>query len=386
MAQFSIPCSVYRGGTSRGLYFLKKDLPLDAAEKNRIFLTGIDSYNPSQVNGLGGGTSSTSKVCVVGPSQHEGADIDWTFYQLGVGSPVVDDTGTCGNLMAGVCAFAIDEGLVRVNPGQTTASINVYNTNIDKIIRMEAPVIDGKAKVSGNHAIPGVAGTGAKMHLSIMEPGGEQTGSILPCGAKSAVTVRGRSCAVTFFDLINPFVFIAASDMGLSGTEPLRELADNHELLDTLNALRERFAVLSGIAANEEEARIKKPNVPKIAMIAPPATYTATNGEVVKGGAVDLLVKVVSLGKFHRTSPGSGLYNLAAASLIPGTVPFAIAGFQPGTFEKMVRIGHPEGVVEVKTVLHEDGTRVASVGMERTARRIMRGEIFIPEQEIKNRL
>ena len=117
MSQFSIPCSVYRGGTSRGLMFHKKDLPADAQARNRIFLEGIDAYNASQVNGLGGTTSSTSKVCVIAPPSVEGVDGDWTFYQVGTGEAVVDDKGTCGNMMAAVGAFMVDEGLVKVLPG-----------------------------------------------------------------------------------------------------------------------------------------------------------------------------------------------------------------------------------------------------------------------------
>ena len=133
MSQFSVPCSVYRGGTSRGLFFQKKDLPEDVAARNRIFLEAMDSDNPSQVNGLGGTTSSTSKVCVVSPSEREGVDVDWTFYQLGVGVAVVDDKGTCGNLMSGVGAFAVDEGLVKLDPQATMADVYVYNTNIKNL-------------------------------------------------------------------------------------------------------------------------------------------------------------------------------------------------------------------------------------------------------------
>lgn len=380
MAQFSIPCSVYRGGTSRGLYFLAKDLPRDDAERDRVFLTAIDSYNPSQANGLGGTTSSTSKVCVVAPSSRPGADVDWTFYQLGVAKPVVDSKGTCGNLMAGVGAFAVDQGLVPVALDKEVVTVNVYNVNIDKIIRMKVPVCNGRARVSGDYAIPGVLGTGAMMRLSIMNPGGELTGSQLSLGQKTTVPHGGKEYSATFSDLINPFIFIAAADLGLNGTEPLHDVAANQPLLDTLNAVRDKVAVLCGIARDEQEAREKKPNVPKIAMIAPPADYVTTGGETIRAGEVDLLIKVVSLGKFHRTSPGSGMYNLAATALLPGTVPYAAAGFAPGVTEKIIRIGHPEGVVEVRAVLNPDGS-IASVGMERTARLIMRGEIFVPESK-----
>ena len=379
MSQFSVPCSVYRGGTSRGLFFQKKDLPEDVAARNRIFLEAMDSDNPSQVNGLGGTTSSTSKVCVVSPSEREGVDVNWTFYQLGVGVAVVDDKGTCGNLMSGVGAFAVDEGLVKLDPQATMADVYVYNTNIKKVLRMEIPVVNGKAKVQGDYAMPGVVRPGAMIRVSILQPGGEMTGKQLLLGAKSAVKTEKAEYEATFSDLINPFIFLAGQAVGLTGAESHKAVATNQAVLDELNLIRDKVAVLAGMAADEEEARVKKPNVPKIAVIAPAQDYVTTDGETVKRDEVDILVKVVSMGKLHRTSPASGLYNLAATSLLAGTVPNKVAGFAAGEKERLVRIGHPEGVVEVRVTLTDDGEKVAKVGLERTARRIMRGEVYIPE-------
>lgn len=379
MPQFSVPCSVYRGGTSRGLYFQKKDLPEDAADRNRVFLEAMDAENPSQVNGLGGTTSSTSKVCVVSPSTREGVDVDWTFYQLGVGVAVVDDKGTCGNLMSGVGAFAIDEGLVKVEPQATMADVYVYNTNIKKTLRMEIPVVNGKAKVQGDYAMPGVVRPGAMIRVSILEPGGEMTGKQLLLGKMTTVKTDKATYEATFSDLINPFIFLAGTAVGLTGAEAHKAVASNQAILDELNLIRDKVAVTAGMAADEEEARTKKPNVPKIAVIAPAQDYVTTDGETIKKEDVDILVKVVSMGKLHRTSPASCLYNLASTSLLAGTVPNKVAGFAAGVKEQMVRIGHPEGVVEVRVTLTDDGEKVAKVGLERTARRIMRGEVYIPE-------
>ena len=379
MSQFSIPCSVYRGGTSRGLFFHKKDLPVDTQARNRIFLEGIDCYNPSQVNGLGGTTSSTSKVCVISPSEREGVHVDWTFYQLGVAEAVVDDKGTCGNLMAGVGAFAIDEGLVPVDPAADVADVFVYNTNIKKVLHMEVPVIQGKAKVSGDYHMPGVVKPGAMFRVSIVKPGGEMTGKLLLKGPKTDITTATAAYEVTFADLINPFIFLPGQAVGLIGNESQRTVADNQTVLDELNLIRDKVAVVTGMAASEEEARYKKPNVPKIAVVSPAQDYVTTGGESISKDEVDVLVKVVSMGKLHRTSPASCLYNLAATSMLPGTIPNQIAGFPPGIKERMVRIGHPEGIVEVCVTLTNDGENVSRVGMERTARRIMKGELFTPE-------
>ncbi|HWR30100.1 MAG TPA: PrpF domain-containing protein [Negativicutes bacterium] len=378
MSQFSIPCSVYRGGTSRGLFFQKKDLPEDATARNKIFLEGIDCYNPSQVNGLGGTTSSTSKVCVISPSSHEGADADWTFYQLGVAEAVVDDKGTCGNLMAAVGAFVVDEGLAVVDPAAEMAEVFVYNTNIKKMLQMEIPVINGKAKVGGDYLMPGVVKPGAMFRVSIMNPGGELTGKQLLLGSKSEVKTDKATYGVTFSDLINPFVFLAGTDVGLSGDESHKEVAANQAILDELNLIRDKMAVIAGMAKTEQDARQNKPNVPKIAVISPAQDYVTTGGELIRKEDVDILVKVVSMGKLHRTSPASCLYNLAATTLLEGTIPNQVAGFQTDLKDRMVRIGHPEGIVEVRVTLTEDGQKVAKVGMERTARRIMKGEIYTP--------
>ncbi len=380
MPQSSVPCSVYRGGTSRGLMFHQKDLPADANERNRIFLAGIDAYNPSQVNGLGGTTSSTSKVCVIAPSAREGVDGEWTFYQVGTGEPVVDDKGTCGNMMAAVGAFMVDEGLVKPDPGADVATVVVYNTNIRKKLHMEVPLIHGKARVSGDYAMPGVAQTGAMLRVSIVAPGGEMTGRQMLLGRTTDIATPKRSYSVTFSDLINPFIYLSGADLGLAGGESHQEVAGNQTVIDELNLIRDRMAVAAGMAQDEQDAHRNRPNVPKIAVIAPPQDYMTTAGEPIRKDETDILIKAVSMWKLHRTCPASGLYNLASIALMEGTVANRIAGFAPGTREKMVRIGHPEGIVEVMVRLSADGTCVESVGMERTARRIMKGELFIPEK------
>jgi 2-methylaconitate cis-trans-isomerase PrpF len=166
--------------------------------------------------------------------------------------------------------------------------------------------------------------------------------------------------------------------VGLTGTEPSGEVATNEELLDELNLIRDNTTVLAGMAKNAAEAKNNSPAVPKIAMVAPPKDYVTTTGEFIESREVDILVKVLSMGRLHRTSPASGLYNLAAATLLPGTIPNQISCIAKGVQEQVVRIGHPEGVVEVRVTLTADGTGLASVGMDRTARRIMKGELFVP--------
>ena len=375
MSQFSITCSVYRGGTSRGLFFRKSDLPDDIELRNLIFMTGIDSYNPSQINGLGSGTSHTSKVCVISPSLMKEVDVEYTFYQIGIGAEVVDDTGTCGNLMAAVGSFAVDEGLVPVNFKDDFVNIAIFNTNIGKILRMQVPLLDGRAKVSGDYLMPGVTTPGAKIIINILAPGGGKTGKTLPLGTNGQVETKFGSYNISFVDVVNPFVFIDASDLGVTVAEDNSELSRNILLLEKIELIRRKAAVEAGMADTEDEV----PNsVPKFALIMAPQTYVTKTGRVIKEEEVDIVAKMVSMGKFHRTFAGSGLYCMAAATLLPGTIPNRFARKRDGSQDQIIRIGHPEGIAEVRVSLTEDGTDVASVGLDRTARRIIKGDLYIP--------
>ncbi|WP_045575246.1 PrpF domain-containing protein [Desulfosporosinus sp. I2] len=375
MSQFSIICSVYRGGTSRGLFFRKSDLPDDTDLRNRIFMAGIDSYNPTQINGLGSGTSHASKVCVISPSSRKGVDVEYTFYQIGIGAEIVDDTGTCGNLMAAVGTFAVDEGLVPVNFIDDFVNIAIFNTNIGKMLRMQVPLIDGKAKVSGDYLMPGVTTPGAKIMINILAPGGGKTGKTLPLGINGPVKTKFGTYSISFVDVVNPFVFIDANDLRVTAAEENSELSRNPLLLEKIELIRRQAAVQAGMATTEDEVA---GSVPKFALIMAPQTYVTSAGRVIKKEEVDIVAKMVSMGKFHRTFAGSGLYCLAAATLLPGTIPNRFARKRDGWQEQIIRIGHPEGIAEVRVSLTESGKDVASVGLDRTARRIIKGELYIP--------
>lgn len=379
LAQFAVPCAVYRGGTSRGLFFNKRDLPEDKHVQRKIFLEGIDAYNPSQVNGLGSGTSHTSKVCVISEPSVEGADVDYTFYQIGIGEELVDDQGTCGNLMAAVAAFAVDEGYVSVEPDAEYVKVHVFNTNIKKMLRIDVPVIAGKARVSGDYLMPGIVKPGAKFSVHILNPGGGKTGSTLPKGNRFTIRTVKRSYELSFVDLVNPFVFVKASDLGVKGTELNSELSLDQALLKELEEIRIQAAVEVGMYPSVEAAR-KTPSIPKIALISPPQDYVTSSGKQIKAEEVDMVAKMLSMGKFHRTFAASGLYCTAAAALLPGTVPNQLAKVLTGTKQQKIRIGHPEGIAEVYVTLTENGQDVHAVGLDRTARRIMKGELFIPEK------
>lgn len=382
MPQYSVPASVYRGGTSRGIYFQAKDLPQDPAERTRVFLHGIDAWNLSQVDGLGAGTSHTSKCVVITPSERAGIHVDYTFIQVGIGKQIADAKGTCGNLMAGAAAFAIDERLVPVTKGDKEKTVVLYDTNARKNLSITVPLTaDGKAATSGDYALPGIVRPGALVRVEILNPGGGKTGKTLPLGPLTKLATPHGEFTVTITDMINPFVFVDATDVGLTGADPFAKLSVDAEKLEILNSIRDAAAVALGWAATPEEAREKTPSIPKIAIVGAPQNYEATSGGVVAADSVDLVTRCLSMGRLHRTFPASGLYCLAGTCLLPGTVPHRFAR-QPGSGrEHVVRLGHPDGVVEVRVRQTDDGNDIAAVGMDRSARRIMRGEVFVPEAE-----
>lgn len=378
MPQTMIPAAVYRGGTSRGIFFHEKDLPRDEEMRRRIFLHGIDAWNPSQVDGLGAGTSHTAKCVVISPGDAPGVDANYTFVQVGIGKPVTDAKGTCGNLMAAAAAFAVDEGLVTVAPGQEKVTVTLYDTNAVKNLAITVPLVDGKAKVSGDYAMPGVVRTGALIRVEILNPGGGKTGQALPLGPTTELETPHGTFTVTVADMVNPFVFVDAADLGLTGAESFAELSANAKRLEILHTIRDAAAVKLGWAVNAEDAAENTPAVPKIAVVGPPQAYTATSGATVGKNAVDIVTRAISMARVHRTFPASGLYCLAGVCLLPGTVPAKFYRKMEGGPEHTVRLGHPDGTAHVRVRTTEDGKGIAAVGMDRTARKIMQGTVYIP--------
>lgn len=378
ISQLSVQCAVYRGGTSRGLFFLEKDLPLDLKKWDQIFLSGIDAYNPSQINGLGGGTSHTSKVIVISEPSVQDANLDYTFYQIGIGEAVVDDEGTCGNLMAAVGAYAVDEGLVKLDIYEKITTVLAFNKNIRKMIKLSVPVVNGKAQVSGDFHMPGTVRPGAKFKVDILSPGGGKTGKSLPLGCITKLEINEEILDVSFADIVNPFVFTAADSLGLVGSELNSELLQDAVLMEKLEFIRIRASILSGMTNTKLEA-MQIPSIPKVAIISKPHDYITSKGELIKAEEIDIVAKMVSMGKFHRTFAGSGLYNLAASTLLPGTIANKYASKRWMGKDSVIRIGHPEGVAEVSVTLSNSGEDVQSVGLERTARLIIKGQLYIPE-------
>src|SRR3954452_11334247 len=221
MANARLRAVFMRGGTSKAVMFRREDLPANPRDWEPIFLEVMGSPDPNgrQLNGMGGGISSLSKICVLAPSARPDADVDYTFAQVQIKQAAVGYQGNCGNMSSAVGPFAVDEGIVR--PNGDTAVVRIFNTNTGKVIRSSFPLQDGRAAVDGDQAIPGVAGTGAPIRLDFLSPGGAITGRLLPTGnVVDRLHVAGLGeIEVSIIDAAAACVFVRAGDVGLTGTE-----------------------------------------------------------------------------------------------------------------------------------------------------------------------
>lgn len=378
MSLLSYPAVFMRGGTSRAIMFHARNLP-DRAEWDPIFLAAMGSPDPNgrQLNGMGGGISSLSKVCILAPSDRADADVDYTFAQVQIREASVDYRSNCGNMSSAVGPFAVDEGIVR--PNGDTAVVRIFNTNTRKIIRSTFPLEDGRAATDGELAIPGVAGTGAPVRLDFLAPGGATTGKLLPTGhATDRLELRGgETIEVSLVDAANACVFVRASDLGLTGRELPEELERDGALMERLQVIRRRASVAMGITKDEAEAR-GVAAVPIIGFVAPPMDAPTLSGEPIGADQVDLTVRFLSNGQPHRALPLTASLCTAVAANIAGTV---VAEALRGGTGGQVRIGMPSGILTVGAEVSQEGGQwtAHSGAFYRTARRLFDGRVYVPK-------
>jgi 2-methylaconitate cis-trans-isomerase PrpF len=376
-----------RGGTSRAVFFKEGDLaPYDRRIREFIVLAALGSPDPygRQIDGLGGGISSLSKVAIIERGDASDTDVLFTFAQVDVERPIVDFMGTCGNISAAVGAFAIDEGMVpAVEP---VTAVRVLATNTGKRYIAYIPVRHGQAETEGDYTIDGVPGPGARIALEFLDPGGSLGGYVLPTGhaAETLILESGTHVTVSVVDAAAPMVFVRADDLGANATDCPQALDAARSLQELLEEIRSQAAVLLGLAENVKYAREQVKAIPKIAMVAPPSQYRTTKATLIGADQVDLVARMVSMGKTHRTFAGTSSMCLAVAAAVPGTVVNAVAR---QAMPERVRIGHPAGIVEVgaKVQPHGDDWRVESVTTQRTARRIMDGVIYVPQSYLQGK-
>lgn len=389
MKQRRLRATFMRGGTSKALMLHRTDLPDDPADWAPIFLGAIGSPDPNgrQLDGMGGGVSSLSKVCVIGPPSRPDADVDYTFAQVSVGSAVVDYSANCGNMSSAVGPFALDEGIVRAPNGREVV-VRIHNTNTQKIIVSRFLVEDGMAAVDGDLALDGVAGSGAPIRLEFQDPGGARTGRLLPTGnAVDILDIPGVGdlpgagpVAISMVDCANPCVFVAAAALGLTGTELPDALEREPAILARLERVRCHASVAMGLASNLEAAGAIL-GAPKVAMVAGPADAPTLSGRTLGAADVDILVRMISIGQPHRAVPLTGALCLAAACRVPGSVPFGLVSPAARMLRAQsgpLRIGHPSGVilVDAETEIAAGAVLVRHATVYRTARRLFTGEVY----------
>ena len=374
MNQIALPAVFMRGGTSKGLFFHRRDLPAARAEWDALFLAALGSPDPHgrQLDGMGGGISSLSKVVVVSPSTRPGVDIDYLFGQVAVDRALVDYRSNCGNLTAAVGPFAVDEGLVQAADGE--AALTLHNCNLGQTIETRFAVRNGRAVVEGETVLDGVDRPG-RAHRPLLPGAGRRrhrppaAHGARPRRARRAGRGRHRGHADRRIDRL--------------GHRPCRECGPDRGRA----AGRNRGPPCPHRAAGGDPPRRaaamglapETASVPKVAFVAPPADAPTLSGAPLAADAVDLTARAISMGRPHRALPLTAALALAAAARIPGTLA-AEAARPVMTDASPVRLGHPSGVAEVAVDLAatDPARHIARLTVTRTARRLMEGRVLVP--------
>lgn len=385
-----IPAVYMRGGTSKGLFFHQRDLPEDAASRDRLLLSAIGSPDPygKQIDGMGGATSSTSKVVIISPSDRDDADIDYLFGHVAISEPIIDYSGNCGNLTAAVAHFAIEEGLVKrphaATDGIYTQVVSIWQVNTRKHILAEVPCRNGLPLLEGDYRMDGVPGTAARIRLSFLDPSAH--GVVLPTfeAISHLPLPEGGTIAASLVDAGNPTVFVRATDLGLKGSELPDEINGAADVLTTLEFLRAQAAFRMGLVETPEAAALR-PATPKISFVAEAQPYRATDGSMVLKERIHLSARILSMGRLHHAYTGTGAVSFGVAAAIPGTLVHELLPpelrRQRGKVELV--FGHPAGSMEIGAEVEQDakGTwQCRAAVMGRTARRLMEGNICLSQK------
>jgi len=346
-----VRCMWMRGGTSKGGYFLKSDLPADTAGRDAFLLGVMGSPDPRQIDGMGGADPLTSKVAVVSRSDREGIDVDYLFLQVFVDQAIVSDAQNCGNILAAVGPFAIERGLVEAGVEETRVAIYMENTGQVAVATVRTP--GGKVDYAGEASIDGVPGTHAPVPLEFRDTAGSSCGALLPTG-NAADRVNG--VAVTLIDNGMPCVVMKAQDVGITGYEDRESLDANEELKARIEAIRLAVGPMMNLGD------VKEKSVPKMMLVAPPK----------QGGAVT--VRSFIPHRAHATIGVLGAVSVATACLIEGSPAAEVASIPEGR-RKTVSVEHPTGEMSCVLETAEDGA-VISAALLRTARKLMDGMVF----------
>ena len=386
MSQSKVRAVYMRGGTSKGVFFREDWLPADKALRDRLLLRVIGSPDPygQQIDGMGGATSSTSKVVIVGPSSQSDCDVDYRFGQVAIDRPVVDWSGNCGNLTSAVGPFAIAQGLVDA-PRDGIATVRIWQANINARIVAHVPMRDGAVVEEGDFELDGVTFPAAEVKIEFLDPSGEgdDEGGMFPTGnASDLLDVPGVGpVELTMINAGNPAIFVDAATLGLNGNELQADVNGNAGLLKKAEAIRSSAAVRMGLARSAEEATTLRPHTPKLAFVARPLGYVSSSGKAIDTSSIDINARIFSMGKLHHAMTGTGAVAIAVAAAIPGTLVNRLVSTAAGS----VRFGHPSGSLQVGAEAQQtDGVwTVTKAVMSRSARRLMEGSVLVPSSVFK---
>jgi 4-oxalomesaconate tautomerase len=354
--QTGLRCSIFRGGTSKGPYFLKEDMPEDVETRDAVLLAVMGSPDNRQIDGIGGADPLTSKVAIVSKSSRPDADIDYLFLQVVVNEARVDTNQNCGNILAGVGPFAIEQGLVAADDPVTKVRIHMVNTGAIAVAAVETPL--GIVRYDGEARIDGVPGTHAPIYLDFLDIAGAACGALLPTGNAQDVIA---GVPVTLIDNGMPVIVVRAADMGVTGYEDIKALEANQNVVQ----LKEEIRLKAGPMMNLGD--VAKKNVPKVALVAPPQ----------HGGALSTRSFIPH--KVHDAIGVLAAVSVATAAMLPGSVAHDLANVEGEGDERDLEVEHPTGFFSVKIGLDEDGRTVKRAALLRTARKLMDGTVYIPK-------
>jgi methylitaconate Delta-isomerase len=377
--QERIRCTIMRGGTSKGIFLRRNDLPKDPVLRDRLILAIFGSPDIRQIDGLGGADLLTSKLAIIGPPTHPDADVDYTFGQVGITEAKVDYFGNCGNISSAIGPYAIYQGLVE--PVEPLTTVRIHLTNSKRILVAQVPVKDGEPLVEGDYHIDGCPGTGAKISLDFSGTAGAFTNKILPTGnVKDTLKVEGLGdVIVSIVDAANTAVFVHAESLGIKGTENPFEIDGNPVLLENLEKIRGVAAQKIGFVKDWRDARRLSQLIPFIVMVNSPRVYVNfTTGESIPADSYDILARLLFNQKMHKAYPLTGTVCTGAASRIPGTVVNELVSKSAVTREEF-RIGHPAGIIaiEVDVKMDEGKPVLKKAALSRTVRILMEGFVFV---------
>ena len=348
----------FRGGSSKGLFFNAFDLPADETERNKIVLAAMEGSghaDPRQIDGLGGGTSLTSKVAVVSISKSPDADLDYLFLQVVIGKGTISTTQTCGNILAAVLPFAVEAGIVKAQHSVTAAKINIVNTGGFCEVIIQTP--NGEIEYAGTAKVDGVPGTAAPIICNYLETVGATCGALLPTGYPKNII---NGVTVTCIDNGMPVVLIKARDLGLKGDENKETLEGDEALKETIEAIRLQAGAIMNLGD------VSQQTIPKICLISTP----------LQGGVLNTRMFIPHV--VHDAIGVLAAVSVATACIVPGSVTEGIATIEKGT--SLFSIEHPSGefTVNLDYEIIDGNINIRRSGVIRTARLLSKGEVFIP--------